>query len=82
MQNLAMAEKLRKGEALDVLKEGRMLESGMYELKRFVEDKDYCDPKMERWIWSVGQRFSDNKIFAATDSRFYNNPNFSCLFLR
>jgi hypothetical protein len=80
--NLAMLHALNKGEALNVLSEGRLLESGMYELKRFVEGRDYCDPSTERWIWSIGQRFSDNKIFAATDARFYNNPNYSCLFLR
>jgi hypothetical protein len=82
MQNLAMLESLRKGQALDVRKEGRLLENGMYELHTYIEGKDYCDPHTERWIWSIGQRFADNKIYAATDARFYNNPNYSCLFLR
>ena len=82
MQNLAMLDRLNKGIALSVLVEGRKIDDSMYELKRFIENKDYCDPKSERWVWSVGQRFSDNKIFAATDARFYENPNYSCLFLR
>lgn len=82
MENLAMLRKLKIGEALNVLVEGKKLSSSMYELHRFVEDKDYCDPLAERWIWSVGRRFSDGKIFAATDTRFYGDPNYECLFLR
>jgi len=82
MENVAMAMKLKGGQALNVLNEGRELESGMYELRRFVEDKDYCDPVKERWIWSIGRRFSDGKILAATDARFYNDRNHDCLFLR
>ncbi len=82
MQNLTMERKLRTGEALSVLAEGTKISDGYYELKRFVEDKDYCDPQREWWIWSIGRRFSDGQIFAATDTRFYDNPNFECLFLR
>jgi hypothetical protein len=76
-----MQHKLQTGEALSVLTEGRHAE-GMYQLKRFVEGKDYCDPAIERWIWSIGRRFKDGKIFAATDTRLHNDPNFDCLFLR
>lgn len=82
MENLAMQRKLQTGEALSVLAEGRRIDEAMYELKRFVEDRDYCDPQAERWIWSIGRRFTDGKIFAATDVRFHGDPNFDCLFLR
>lgn len=82
MSNLVMQRMLRAGEALSVLAEGRELNSGMYELNRFVDGKDYCDPVKERWIWSIGRRFSDGKIFAATDARFYGDRNHDCLFLR
>lgn len=82
MENKAMEEKLRTGEALSVLVEGRELRNGVYELKRFVDGKDYCDPRKERWIWSIGQSVFDDKIYAATDTRFYGNPSYSCLFLR
>jgi len=82
MENVSMRRLLHGGQALNVLDEGRELQSGMYELRRFVEGKDYCDPTKERWIWSIGRRFSDGKILAATDARFYNDRNFDCLFLR
>jgi len=82
MENLAMQRALQTGDALSVLTEGIELPSGMYQLRRFIEGKDYCDPKRERWIWSIGKRYSDNAILAATDSRFYNDRNHDCLFLR
>ena len=82
MENLAMQHKLQTGECLSVLKEGFSREDGTFQLRRFVENKDYCDPVRERWIWSIGRRFSDGVIFAATDTRYYDNPNFEGLFLR
>lgn len=82
MQNLAMEQRLRTGEALSVLAEGKLVQPGLYELRRFVEDKDYCDPQHEWWIWSVGRNAFTGKIMAATDARFYNDPSWECLFLR
>jgi hypothetical protein len=82
MQNQAMEERLRAGVALSVLAEGKQVGSGLYELKRFVENKDYCDPLHEWWIWSIGKNFLTGKIVAATDARFYDDPTWECLFLR
>ncbi len=82
MNNVAMAEMLRQGAALSVLSEGKEVQPGLYRLDRFVEDKDYCDPQRELWIWSVGKSVFDGKIYAATDARFYEDPNWECLFLR
>jgi len=81
MYNLEMQRRLKIGDALSVLAEGVPVD-GMYQLRRFVEGKDYCDPTTERWIWSIGRRFKDGKIFAATDARFYGDRNHDCLFLR
>ena len=82
MHNLQMLTALRTGQALDVLREGRMIQPGLYQLKRFIEDKEYCDPRNEWWISSIGKSVFDNRIMAATDSRFYGDPNWECLFLR
>ncbi len=82
MQNLAMERKLRAGEALSVLAEGQMVQPGLYQLGRFVENKDYCDPQHEWWIWSIGRSVFDGRIFAATDVRFHDDPSWECLFLR
>ena len=83
MQNLEMERKLRAGEALSVLVEGRALpRAGVYRLHRFIEGRDYCDPSREWWIGSIGRNFLTGEILAATDSRFYGDPTWECLFLR
>ncbi len=82
MMNKAMERKLLSGEALDVLKEGKQLEDGLYKLNQFIDDADYCDGSRELWIWSIGQNRKTGEILASTTTRFYQNPEFECLFLR
>lgn len=89
VRNLAMRRKLEKGDALDVEEmlatappEPGDLYRGTFHLDRFVDDADYCVASTEQWIWSIGRRKSDGEIFAALDSRFYNHPDFNCLWLR
>ena len=69
-------------ECLDVREIGVEIAPGLYELKRFTDDADYRDSQTDKWIWSIGERNSDGKIFAATDSRFYLNDDYKCLWLR
>lgn len=88
MRNQAMLRKLRSGEARDVEKmlaldqtqSGEL--AGTFRLDRFVDDSDYCVGSTEQWIWSIGRRLTDGEIFAAIDTRFYQNPEFHCLWLR
>jgi hypothetical protein len=83
MANRAMARKLTKGDALCIFAEGgTLLEDGDYLLPRFVEDMDYCDTRREVWIWSIGRNLSDGRIVASTDTKYYLNPLWECLFLR
>jgi hypothetical protein len=84
-----MARKLASGEALDVetlaavaAPEAGAIYRGTFRLDRFVEDVDYFIGSTEQWVWSIGRRLSDGAIFAALDSRFYQNPEFHCLWLR
>jgi len=78
-----MKRMLKTGEALDVRREGRETAvEGVYELRRFVEDKAYVDLARGRYIVSVGQGFFDNRIFASCDTRFADNCNYSTLYLR
>jgi hypothetical protein len=89
MRNQAMKRKVERGEALDVesmlaldpVPAGEMFR-GTFRLDRFVDDVDYFVGSTEQWIWSIGRRLSDGAIFAAIDSRFYQNPEFTCLWLR
>lgn len=88
LNNKAMARKLVSGEALDVLALGAEVDvegegyAGLYKLRTFVDGKDYCDSLREAWIWSIGRSLATGEIFAATDTRYYGNPDFECLWLR
>lgn len=85
MQNQRMAEKL-SGDAseqcLDVRVIGKEVEPGVFELEAFLPEVDYCDAQTESWIWSIGRRKSDGKIFAAVDTRYYLDDAYECLWLR
>lgn len=82
MQNKAMEAKLDSFDALDVRTIGFEIEPGVFELQKFSEDTDYCDAGTEQWIWSIGKREKDGKIFASTDARFYQKSGYDCLWLR
>ena len=81
MQNKAMARKLRNGQAIDVSGCAKTTE-GYYQLDDFFEGKDYCDAKEEAWIWSIGISYETGQVLASTDSVFYQNTDFDCLWLR
>ncbi len=84
-----MARKLETNGAIDVetilelaAPEAGYIFRGTFRLDRFVGVADYCVGSTEQWIWSIGRRHSDGAIFAALDFRFYQNPDFHCLWLR
>lgn len=82
MDNKSMERKLQNGEALDVRKVGKQIAPGRFQLRRFVEDVDYCDAEKEEWIWSIGKAKSDGAIIASTCTEYYQNPEYECLWLR
>ena len=75
-----MIEKVNSGEAIDLSK--NETKDGFYILKVFVDGADYCDLKNETWIWSIGKNYDTGQILASTDTVFYQNPDFECLWLR
>jgi hypothetical protein len=76
-----MKEKLENGEAIDV-SACEKNENGDYILTNFEEDVDYCDSVNEWWIWSIGKNYTTGQILASTNSKFYQNKDYKCLFLR
>lgn len=83
MNNKAMERKLKSGRAKDV--SPFRTQTGRYELPPgfFEEDVDYCDAKLEAWIWSIGkERTSAGRIFASTSGEFYQAEAYECLWLR
>ena len=89
MKNRAMTRKLDTGGAIDVetilelaAPDAGDLYRGTFRIDRFDAGADYCVGSTGQWVWSIGRRLSDGEIFAALDSRFYQNPDFKCLWLR
>lgn len=76
-----MREKVSKYEAIDISDKPKN-KDGDYILNTFIEDKDYCDIKEEFWIWSIGEHIITGEILASTSNKFYQNPDYNCLFLR
>lgn len=81
MQNQAMKRKLEKGECVD-LSQCPLNDDGDYILSSFQEDVDYCDSKKEGWIWSIGKNKVTGEILASGSTKFYQNDQYECLFLR
>lgn len=84
MLNLRMQEKLDKGDCLDVDVIGTPLEGfpGVWVADDYLDGVDYCSSSAEHWIWSVGRHLQNGRFYFATDTRFYQNPLFRCVWLR
>jgi len=97
MNNKAMEKKIATGEALD-LKDCDRVKSEDWpgeaylipedsEVARRLEHGDgvdICDSSKELWMWSVGRRVEDDKLFASAfyPPVFYEKPGYNCLWLR
>ena len=87
--NFPMHKMVKSGEALDVREIGIVADGEqqkplpeVFLIAKFTEGLDYCDLQTERWIWSIGRHVRSRTAYAATDTRFYQNPEFECLWLR
>ena len=91
-----MQRKLEKGEAIDISAFPKV-QGGDYLLRDFTDGVDYCDANAEQWIWSIGRPLkkmavqgSDNVVWildqndylASQSNRYYQNPDFECVWLR
>jgi hypothetical protein len=75
-----MQAKLETGDAIDVSKAPR--EGSYYVLAEVLDDTDYCDAQLGRWIWSIARREADGKILASLHGDLYQRPGYHCLWLR
>lgn len=94
MHNKAMQRKLDAHEAIDVSKFPRTPEgdyilrprgqtrAGRILTREEVENMDLCDAQTEAWIWSVGVENGTGRILASVESKFYQHPDFECIWLR
>lgn len=86
MVNRAMSRMLAVGEAVDLYSEGKLVlgtvgSPTIFQIEQFRDGIDYCYSISEQWVHSIGKG-KDGRIFVAFDNRFYQNPDFECLFLR
>lgn len=79
--NQVMQRKVDAGHAIDLSTRPRT-EDGSYILESFVIGQDYCNTQRQEWIWSIGQRKDSGQLLAAHDDRFYDHPDFKCVWLR
>jgi hypothetical protein len=82
--NVTMQRKLASGECLSVRAIGEPIADrpGYYRLREFIDDKDYCDPEYEIWMWSIGRNLKTGEIIAAYNGSLYLNEEYECLWLR
>jgi hypothetical protein len=81
MHNLRMQEKIERGEAIDV-GDFPQVDGDYVITHNFVDGVDYCVAAEDAWIWSIGRRKADGVILASTTGKFYQNPDFECIWLR
>jgi hypothetical protein len=79
--NLAMMEKIIRGEAIDLSDCPR--EGHFYVLPDhlYKEDMDYCD-LTRGWIWSMARRKADGKIVASLRTDLSKDTSVECIWLR
>jgi hypothetical protein len=88
LKNLRMAEKLSEGESFDIsgcerTSDGSYILTGILaEEAERAEGTDFCDAKTESWVWSIGKNIKTGQVVAALDARYYQNPEYNCLWLR
>jgi len=81
MTNLRAQEKIDSGEAID-LSDFPQTNGDYVITNNFVEGMDYYVTAENDWIRSIGRRKSDGVILASTSSKFYQHPDFECIWLR
>lgn len=84
MTNRRIAAMITNGEAIDLTPYRQP--DGTYllpqPLPKEMLDRDFCAADTEQWIWSIGRNLRSGEIRAAHDARYYQNPDYECLWLR
>jgi hypothetical protein len=80
--NPYMHQSLTTGRMIDVQQIGVEIEPGVFRLNKFIPDVEYVDSNAGKYIYSIGRHHATGEIFAAFDGRYYDNPDYECVFLR
>jgi hypothetical protein len=81
IKNLWMKNALMVGDAIDVRTTGVEVEDGVFKLNEFVPGIKYVDSENEQFIQSIGKDRSSGEMLASLDTRFYEDPEYECVYL-
>jgi hypothetical protein len=81
LRNLWMKKALASGEAVDVRMVGIETEPGVFRLDGFIDGVKYVDSQNEQSVHSIGKDLESGEILASLDDRFYQNPDYECIYL-
>lgn len=76
-----MSEQVQYGGAIDI-SNCEKTSDGYYVLPNFIDGKDYCDLKLEKWIWSIGYHLIKKEYHASLGTDLYENNEYKCVWLR
>jgi hypothetical protein len=65
---------------IDVSKTGKKISDSLFEIHAYSPKHTYVSG--QRPVGSIGQNHHTKVILAASDARFADDPNYSCLYLR
>lgn len=88
LTNLSMERMLVIGSCIDVSLCDRnhegdyILRGDLYVKAEGQTGFDFCDAQSESWIGSIGRSTASGVVLASTSCKFYNNSEYTCLFLR
>jgi len=81
LKNQWMRRALQSGDAIDVEQIGVEVEPGVFRLTEFTPGIQYVVAKDETFIYSIGKDNESGEFLAAEDDRFYQNPDYECVYL-
>lgn len=81
LQDKVMQRKIETGKAIDISFFPRT-KTGEYILPEYLPRMEYCDTRTEQWVYSIGKEYGTGAIHAATNTRLYQNPRYSCLWVK
>lgn len=82
VKNPWLRKALRDGRVIDVRQSGTEVEPGVFRIEKFYPGVDYYDSRREAPIFSIGKDVASGEIFAAHDLRFYDDPDYECLYVK
>lgn len=79
--NLRAQEKIASGEAMD-LSDFPKADGDYVITHNYVDGMDYFVTAEDDWIRSIGRHRKTGVILASTSNKYYQHPDYECIWLR